>query len=130
MLKNQLNFFDEEKYVLHYENLQLQLRLGLKLKIIHRVSEFNQPHWLKPYIEFNTQKRIETEKSGDKDGKALQKLMNNIIYGKLMENMRNRIDVKLVNNKEHYLKLASKPSYISHKIFDNNLVVTQKAKFH
>ena len=54
--------------------------------------------------------------------------MNNIIYGKLMENMRNRIDVKLVNNKEHYLKLASKPSYILHKIFDSKLVATQKSK--
>ena len=32
------NFFDKEKYVFHYENL----RLGLKLKKTHRVIEFNQ----------------------------------------------------------------------------------------
>ena len=50
------NFFDKEKYVLHYENFQLYLRLGLHLKKIHRVLEFNQSQWLKPYIEFNTQK--------------------------------------------------------------------------
>ena len=48
------NFFDKEKYVLHFENLQLYLRLGLKLKNIHRVLEFSQSQWLKPYIEFNT----------------------------------------------------------------------------
>ena len=53
------NFFDKEKYMIHYENLKLYLRLGLKLKKIDRVSELNQPQWLKQYVEFNTQKRIE-----------------------------------------------------------------------
>ena len=51
--------FDKEKYVIHYENLQLNLRLELK---IHHVLEFNQSHWLKLYFGFNTQKRIEVEK--------------------------------------------------------------------
>ena len=71
-------------------------------------------------------KRIEAEKNGDKDGKALYKLMNNAVYGKTMENLRNRIDVKLVSNKKDYLKWTSKPSYISHKIFDNDLVTIPK----
>ena len=88
------NFFDKEKYVLRYERLQLYLRLGLKLKKIHCVLESNQSQWLKPYVKFNTQKRIKAEKDGDKDGKALYKLINN------MENLRNRIDVKLVSHKK------------------------------
>ena len=85
------------------------MKLGLKLKKIHRVLEFNQLQWLRPYIEFNTKKRIEVEKNNDKDGKALYKLMNNAVYGKAMDNLRNRIDVKLVNNEKDHLKCASKP---------------------
>ena len=61
---------------------------------------------------------------------ALYKLINNVVYGKTMENLRNRIDVKLVSTKkEDYLKWASKLSYISHKIFDNDLVTICKNKF-
>ena len=70
--------FDKEKYVIHYENIKFYFRLGLKLKKTHRV--FSQSQWLKPYIEFNIQKRTEAEKNNDKDGKALYKIMNNSIY--------------------------------------------------
>ena len=54
--------------------------------------------------------------------------MNNATYGKTMENLKNRIHVKLENNEKYYLKCTSKPSYMSHKIFDNNLVAIQKSK--
>ena len=56
--------------------------------------------------------------------------MSSAIYWKTKENLRNRIDVKLVNNEKDYLKCTSKPSYMSHKIFDNNLVVIQKANLY
>ena len=51
-------------------------------KKIHCVLEFNQSQWLKPYVEFNTHKRIEAEKISDKDGKVLYKLMSNAVYDK------------------------------------------------
>ena len=54
--------------------------------------------------------------------------MNNAVYGKTMENLRNRIDVKLVHNEKDFLQFTSKPSYMLHKIFDENLVVIQKSK--
>ena len=54
--------------------------------------------------------------------------MNNAIYGKTMENLINEIDVKLVSNKKDFLKWTSKPSYMSHKIFDNDLVVIRNSK--
>ena len=54
--------------------------------------------------------------------------MNNAIYGKTIEKLRNRIDVKLVNNKKYYLKFKPKLSYMSHKIFRHNLVEIRKRK--
>ena len=85
--------------------------LGLKLKEIHPLLEFNKSQWLKQHVEFNTQKRIEAEKSNYKEGKALQKLMNTVIYGKAMENWI-KFDVKLTNNGKDYLKCSSKPNYM------------------
>ena len=68
------------------------------------------------------------EINGDKDGKAFYKLMNNAVYGKTMEHLKNRIDVKLVNNEKDYLKWTLKPSYISQKIFDSDLVAIHKSQ--
>ena len=45
-----------------------------------------------------------------------------------MENLRNIIDIKLVNIENNNLKRISKPSYMSHKKFDNNLVAIRKSK--
>ena len=73
-------------------------------------------------------KKNRSRKNGEKDGKALYKLMNNAVYGKTIENLRNRIDVKLVSNKKDYLKWTSKSSFMSHKKLDNDLVVIRKNK--
>ena len=56
--------------------------------------------------------------------------MNNATYGNTIENFGNRISLELVNNVKNYLKCASKPSYMSHKIFDNNLVAIRKSNLH
>ena len=98
----------------------------MKIKKIHRVLEFSQSNWVKPYVEFNTQKRIEVEKNGDKDRKDSYKLMSNALYGKITKKIRNRIDVRLVSNKKDYLKWIPKPSYMSQKIIENDLVVILK----
>ena len=109
------NFFDKEKYVLHYENLRLNFSLGLELKKLHGILEFNQSQWLKLYIEFYAQNRIKAEK---------RSVVEINKYGNTIENLRNSIDAKLVNN--DYLRCTSKPSYTSHKIFANNVVVIRK----
>ena len=115
----------KEKYVLHYRNLQLYIDLGLKLTKIHRVLEFDQSPWLKQYIDYNTEKRKNAKNDFEKD---FFKLMNNSVFGKTMENIRKRVDVRLVTDEKKLLKLTSKPTYVSSKIFNENLVAVQKIK--
>ena len=98
------NVFDKEKYVLLFENLQLYLRLVLKLKKNTFSNKFNHLQLLKPYVKFNTKKTIEPEKNCGKDEKSLHKLMNNARYNKTMENLRNGTDVRLVSIEKVYLK--------------------------
>ena len=79
-------------------------------------------------MEFSTQKRIKAEKNNDKDEKAFYKLMNNAIYRNTKGNLRYRISVKLGNNEKVYFECTSKPSYMPHKLSDNNLVAIRKTK--
>lgn len=116
---------NKEKYVLHYRNLQLYIDLGLKVSKVHRVLEFNQSPWLKQYIAFNTEKRKSAKNAFEKE---FFKLMNNSVFGKTMENIRKRVDVRLVTDEKKLLKLTSKPTYVSCKIFNENLVAVHKIK--
>ena len=116
---------NKEKYVLHYRNLQLYTDLGLKITKVDRVFEFNQSPWMKEYIDFNTQKRTNAKNAFEKD---FFKLMNNSVFGKTMENLRKRVNVRLVTDEKKLLKLTSKPTYVSSKIFNENLVAVHKIK--
>ena len=109
----------KERYVLHYKNLTLYESLGLKVSKVHRVLEFLQRPWLKPYIDFNTEMRKEAKNSFEKD---FFKLMNNSVFGKTMENLRKRSNIQLITDAEQLLRLTSKPTFVNHKIFNENLV--------
>ena len=89
--------------------------------------EFDQSSCLKQYIDFNTEKQKHAKNSLEKD---FFKLMNNSVFGKTMENLRKRVDVRLVTNEKKLLKLTSKPTYMSSKIFNENLVAVHKIKKH
>ena len=109
------NLSNKNKYELHYRNLQLYLSLGMKLTKIHRALHFKQSDWMKNYIDFNTKKRKNATNDFEKD---LFKLMINSVYGKTMENSRKRTNLRLVNNEKDFLKYTSRPTYVTHKLFD------------
>ena len=107
------NLSKKTNYTVHYINLQLYLLLGMKLIKIHKILKFKQSDWMKKYTDFNTKKRKNAKNEFEK---SLFKLMNNSAYGKTLENLRKRINVRLVNNAKDYLKYVSKPTFISQKI--------------
>ena len=120
------NLRDKTKYVIHYKNLMQCLKLGMKLKKIHRGVKFIESAWLKPYINKNTNLRTQAKNNFEKD---FFKLMNNSVFGKTMENIRNRVNVKLVNTKEKLKKLVAKPNFKGPpKIFSENLVSVHMKK--
>ena len=119
------NLRDKNNYVIHYKNLMQCLSLGMKLKKIHNGIKFVESAWLKPYIDKNTNLRTQAKNNFEKD---FFKLMNNAVFGKTMENIRNRVNIKLVNTGEQFKKLTAKPNYRDRIIFNENLVSVHMKK--
>ena len=101
------------------------LKLGMKLKKIHRGIRFVESEWMKSYIDTNTNLRAQAKNNFEM---GFFKLMNNSVFGKTIENIRNRVDVKLVNTEEKFKKLAAKPNFKGRKIFNKNLTSVHMKK--
>ena len=93
------------------------LNHGLKLKKIHRIIEFNQEAWLKPYIDMNNELR-----------KAAKKFMNNSVFGKTMENIRKHRDIKLVTADKKRSTLVSEPNYHTINLISEDLSIIEMKK--
>ena len=93
--------------------------MGLKLTNIHRGIKFEESQWLEKYIALNTKLRTAAANEFEKD---FFKLMNNSVFGKTMENIRNRVDIKLVNDIKQTEKLSAKPNFNHCNIFSEDLV--------
>ncbi|XP_071138792.1 uncharacterized protein [Mytilus edulis] len=110
---------NKKNYITHYRNLQLYTNLGMKITKVHRILEFHQSPWLATYIQFNTSRRQEARNDFEKN---FFKLMCNSVFGKTMENLRNRVNIKLVNNESSLKKCVSRPSFERFQIFNEDLV--------
>ena len=119
------NLCDKKNYVVHHETLKQYESLGLKITKIHRGIKFEESAWLKPYINLNTELRTKAKNDFEKD---FFKLMNNSVFGKTMENIRNRVDIRLVTNEDQARKLISKPNYQHRTIFCENLTAIHMSK--
>ena len=91
----------------------------MKITKIHRGIKFEESAWLKKYIDLNTNLRTKATNDFEKD---FFKLMNNSVFGKTMECIENRVDIKLVSSEKQAIKLTAKTSYDTRTIFDENLI--------
>ncbi|XP_033103730.1 uncharacterized protein LOC117106477 [Anneissia japonica] len=121
------NLMSKTKYVVHYRNLQFYLAKGLVLTKVHRIVEFTQRPWMKEYIDMNTELRKAAKTDFEKD---FFKLMNNSVFGKTMENVRNRQTVHLCKTGEtrKKTKLFSQPNFNSFVDINDDLVAIHMNK--
>jgi hypothetical protein len=119
------NLNDKEKYVVHHETLKLYLSQGLRLTKVHRAVKFVEESWLEKYIQLNTDLRNRGTTDFEKD---FFKLMNNSVFGKTMENIRNRVDIRLVNDEKKWNNLVQKHNFKSMTIFSENLVAVHMGR--
>ena len=96
---------NKTNYAVNFRKFQLYLSLGMKLSKIHRVLKFKQSYWMKKYIDLNSKKRTNAANNFEKD---FLKLMINFVYGKTMENVRKRINTRLVSNGTIFLNFTSR----------------------
>ena len=108
------------KYVVHYMNLALYLKLGMILTKVHRVLSFRQSCFSKSYIDQCTEKRKESKTNF---GKRLWKLFANSVFGKFIERTRGYLDCKIVKDQESCEKWLSSPRLKSTKILNEDLVI-------
>ena len=120
-----LDLSTKKNYKIYYKNLEYYMQLGIKVDKIHRILTFDEKTFLKEYIDLNTELRKKAKNDLEKD---LFKLMNNAIFGKSMENVSNKSNIKVINNDpEKLLKLIKEPNFEHiHKISDKQVLVQSK----
>ena len=119
------NLMNKHKYVCHYRNLQFYLDHGLKLGKIQRIISFTQSLWLKPWIDLCTEQRKTVRSDFESD---LAKLQANATFGKTMENVRQRVNLRLIADSDKLLKATRKVSFRHSQIINSDLVLVCAAR--
>ena len=119
------NLKDKKKYVTHYRNLQFYIKHGLVLTKVHRILSFTQRPWLKSWIDLCTTQRQNAKSDFEAD---LAKLQANATYGKTVENVRNRQNIRLIADPQKLRKAVSKPSYQQSTIINPDLVMVRAGR--
>ena len=119
------DLLNKKKYIVHIKSLKQALNAGLELKRVHRIIEFSQKAWLKPYIDMNTELRKLAKDDFEKD---LFKLMNNAVFGKTMENIRKHRDIKSVTTNKKRNKPVSEPNYHTINYISEDLSIIEMNK--
>ena len=118
--------YDKKKYMIHERYLKLALDNGLKLVHIHNVIRFKQAKFMKSYIDFNTQKRMEAKNDFEKD---FFKLMKNAVYGKALENMRNHVQMCVITDGDKMEQYIRNPDCYGSILINNDVaIVTEWVK--
>ena len=115
----------QKDFIIHIRALKQPINHGLELTRVHRIIEFDQESWLKPYIDMNNKLRKHAKNDFEKD---FSKLMNNSVFGKTMENVRNHRDIKIVTTDKQRSILASQPNYHSTKYISKDLLIMEMKK--
>ena len=123
--KLMLTHYDKSHYVVHGQMLKFYVEHGMKISRIHRGLSFTQSAFFERYIQHNSLKRQQAQNSFEKD---FYKLKNNALFGKTMENVRKRVNYRLANSEEKLITLASRPEFLSTKIFNPDLVGVRLTK--
>ena len=117
--------YDKTDYICHYRSLKFYVDHGMVVKSLKKVLQFKQSRWMSKYIDVNTQRRKNSSTDCEKDS---AKLFNNAVYGKSMEDLINRINLKLVSDEETCKKETAKPNFKQFSIFQPNLTAVTLAK--
>jgi len=119
------HLMEHKNYCIHYTNLKFVVGLGVEIGKVHNIISFNQKPWLKQYIDFNTEKRKKAKNDFEKD---FFKLMNNAVFGKTMENVKNRIDLHLTTDHDNAIKWFSKINLKDCKSYDGLYLIEMYKK--
>ena len=117
--------FNKQNYLAHFAILKFYLQMGMSLSKVHRVIKFRQKPFFKFYIDTNSQKRAASKNAFEKD---YYKYKNNSLFGKTMEDVRKRIDYKLVSDEAKMQKLGASPLFIDRDIINEHITGVKMIK--